>query len=541
MSEPLTSELVLLEELDRHFFPLGDDAKGWGIHMGRWKHSEELLWCFSPNSSVPFSEDWIQSVRQRVDLLEAVASRPGESVALLDHDEGEMPVVVGRAIEGESLPLYLERVHPDCDETFVFLLLDILGRVRSFANQGRLLSNLELGDFFVTLRGGVRLEARLSSPFCLVREEESASDFSLARKWVELTARLWIAARNAWTRPLREYSLREAKPFRKLLGLLEKGRESSLTDYLDTVRQILEAELGSTAKRPRQGRPLADPASHPACYLSGHLRGGFEMAYPELQHPDREKRGDESGYLLDVESVEGEQRVVYLLPPERWFRRSFLDPVNRKLANPFLKGHHNTTRVRSIYCEEGFTALMGDPERGVALPLLLEAREGVSIEEVMKLLTRLSRALDQVESANHTIEIESPWQLLLYPEVEAWSEELQSKWIEGDLCDWPAWDWKIRVERPTESFFWSPLNESWQFCYERLLTKAFPALLLWMIEWKRLLQLAELGKLQSEPMSWDPKLDLILLAATEHFEPGKASHRARLLEFLEEISDTLAG
>lgn len=58
----------------------------------------------------------------------------------------------------------------------------------------------------------------------------------------------------------------------------------------------------------------------------------------------------------------------------------------------------------------------------------------------------------------------------------AGQEELK-KLVAQDLREWPAWDIKIRVERPAESFLSDPLNRSWWYVKERLLAKSFPAIL----------------------------------------------------------------
>ena len=231
--------------------------------------------------------------------------------------------------------------------------------------------------------------------------------------------------------------------------------------------------------------------------------------------------------------------MIYLLPPEKWFQRSLPDPVNRKITNSYLKAHHNGTHIRSLYCEEDFTALVGDPAFGIPLPSLLQFRKGLEPPEISLLANKLSRALEQFESADYAAEIESPWQLEIHPVEKTENYEGLRDLLSKDLREWPAWDLKIRVERPAESFLGDPLNRSWWFVLERLLAKSFPALLLWMLEWERLEHLAAAGELLAEPLSRNPNLNTLFLAAMEHFASGNTGHRNKLLEFAGEAMERI--
>ena len=99
---------------------------------------------------------------------------------------------------------------------------------------------------------------------------------------------------------------------------------------------------------------------------------------------------------------------------------------------------------------------------------------------------------------------------------------------------WPAWEISLRVERPAEMFLAGETTTAWTWVRTRFDGKFFPALVAWMLEWKRLQWAARSGSLAREPLSWDDRLLSLFEAARLHLDPARAPQREKFLAFFEE-------
>ncbi|MEM7602327.1 MAG: hypothetical protein AAF357_13035, partial [Verrucomicrobiota bacterium] len=200
---------------------------------------------------------------------------------------------------------------------------------------------------------------------------------------------------------------------------------------------------------------------------------------------------------------------------------------------PFLSEHPNSLRTRSLLCEENFTLVVTDQRTAIPLPSLFEIKGGMETEDALRFARKIRRALDQFDSAEFHFEIASPWQV----EIVLLGDNEEGDWrslVNNACSEWPVWDVRIRVEIPTEAVLESSERTAWNYLMNKMNGKSFPALVVWLLEWRRLEWAAKQGALDREPISWDMRFDSLFNAASDYFEPNNASHRERLLSLLEE-------
>jgi hypothetical protein len=210
-----------------------------------------------------------------------------------------------------------------------------------------------------------------------------------------------------------------------------------------------------------------------------------------------------------------------------------IDLLNRRLSHPFLKAHHHCLRIRSVYCDEHLTLLIGDPAEGIPLPSLLAAREGLPTGDLLLILGKLHRALALFESAGFDADLISPWQLELHLEAGVIHPGWKSL-IATEVSAWPAWEVIVRFERPAECFLPGETTTAWRGVRELLHGKFFPALVAWMLDWKRFQWAARADALAGEPVSWDERLIPLFEAARDHLDPSQGAQREKFLALLEE-------
>lgn len=528
---PVTSPFY--EPLNAGYFhrQWGDEVIGtWSFRFARSESPRLLHWVFAMESAGPFPRGYFDSVRQRFDLAAGLPVSGPLLEAIRFPEEGSCEILVA-PVEGEPFPVYLKRARPSLRHS-LGLMQDIVVRLRELAKVSRVISNVSLHDFLVVSRSGAALEAGWHPVFSVIREEESQSDFGIACFWGETIARIYAAAKDGWERDLSEYDPAAPRTFRKLLKTLRSGRETGVADSLDELERCLRREMDAL-------RPLSDPGSHlpvpPLGALGTFLLDEFAMEYAEKLDPQPAELplGCASPFVLLLKSDAGEEQQGSLLPPEGWFEDSLIQGVNRKMAIPFLSNHPNTLRTRALLCEENFSLVISDRRPGVPLPMLLEMKGGIEIAEALRLGEKVRRVLDQFDSAEFDFEFRSPWQIEIFPLRESEMSDWQT--ILAKPCpEWPAWDLRIRAEVPTEAILESAGRAVWPHLLRKLDGKAFPALIAWMLEWRRLEWASRQGALAREPISWDRRLDSLFAAASEHFAPHNPSHRERLLSLLRE-------
>lgn len=532
MSEPLSSEPVGLERFEsgRIWFPglEGTSPDGWEISIAKSKTHDTLLWLFELLGGSDLPRGYHDSVRQRILLWKHAFGTAGGCGS---HCDGEGPLRISASlVEGEPLPAFAARVGISYGPALLRGILDLIRWLRLAAKCPRLLSCIEMEDFFVFLRSNVGLSVELVPILPLIRNENPVTEFEVARKWTHELARICAASQEGWKRTTHDYDPRSCRFLRPLLAEIDGSSERDPASHFEALERAFLREFESKKGREEEHfLPLETdiPRGPLACKLRSAFRGDGSGSGTE----SRTAVG-ESPFSVPV-GLDGEE-VAVLLPPEKWFASSAIDRVNRRTSSPFLKTHPNFPRIRSIFCDESLTAIVLQGEGGISLPTLLEARSGLAPREVVLLAGKVSRALSQFESADFEVVIESPWQIELHLVDGAATGILRDDWWHKPISEWPAWDVKIRVERPAESFVTGLAPESWLKIRDRLVRKDFPALVAWILGWRRFQIAMRQGSIEAEPIGEERGLDSLFGAVIEFYEPGKPGHRARFLELIGE-------
>ncbi len=509
----------------------------WSLSLGRFAEEGALSWIAFCHAADSCQHGYLDSVKQRRDLFSRL-SWPFLSDSLQSRGESnETLTIVYPAIEGESLLSYLERVPGLAEETRFQLALDLLACLNCLAAVPRLLSNVELDDFFVIAKDGVMLTLRFCPIFSVIREEESKSDYQIAGKWLEILAQLHQFGKSGGRAVFRTSPVLGGKAFKTLFKEWKSGRDCPLRDRVAAMVHVFTSELGrNSATRRRRGRLLGE-GSHPEGPLSVFLNEKLVLAHPESSIQPKAERDAVvwfSPFLAKVSSgADSLDRFAYLFPADHWFDHSVVDSVNRRLSHPFLKSHHNGIRVRSVFCDENLTVLVTDPSLGIPLPALLSLYGGIPAGELLLLAGKLHRALAHFDSADFSLVINSPWQIEIHRETDVAPVDW-TLLVGIPLSRWPPWEIKIRVERPPETLSNRETQLAWNHIYDRLSQKFFPALCNWILDWERFEVAAEQGSLASLPLSPDGQLEALFLAAGEHLENGNTKHREKFLDLITE-------
>ena len=538
MSEALGERFFLLEELG--------PQPGWGraiptslrFSFARNDENETLCWAFHTEDGGLLPRGYLESVFQRHDQLVGLKGRfRGGAVSLEEGGATDGITLICPAIEGELFLTYLARV-PNLPENIIFrLVVDLIQSLKTLAGAPRLFSNVELEDFYIFARDGVLLAVGFCPAFCLLREELALSDFQISRKWTDLMARLHAFVKQGRTVQFRDINAAANKAFRPIFKEFKSGKDRGLRERLQQVEGVFTEELVLSGKGTQRLTIPIHEEEMPIGLLGGFLKQQVIAALPDKLPPPRKESVCAlcfSPYLLEGTSDgKARDRLGYLLPPEHWFETSLVDPVNRRLSHPFLKAHHNGIRIRSVYCDESFTVLFGDRESGLPLPSLLAAFDGITCEAMLLIATKFHRALAQFDSAGFDLSLNTPWQVEIHIESGVTHPGWESL-LNGELQAWPPWEVKLRMERPTESFIPGENDISWRFVAATLSEKFFPALVVWMLGWKRFQQSTLQGTLEGEPLSGDPRLDALFQAAGEHLEPIHPGQREKFLSLVSE-------
>lgn len=543
MPETADSTLVCLEELP--FAPgcgIGV-PEWWSFGLGRMVENTSLLWTFRLEDGAVLPRGYLDSVRQRHGQWGSLKSLPLQCPVHLEAPETGQWIFAIPEPDAESFLGYLARV-PLLPEAGAWrLCLEWVLWIKAMAAVPRVLSNVDPSDFLVHARDGISLSIACCPVFSLIREEVPLSDYRIARLWTERFALLHSYLKSGRKGSPVHGTPTDNKAFRTLFKRFDVGQDRSLGERLDEVAAIFRAEEENATKGERGAVGPIDPRSFPhgplARLLTARAAEADTTRFGAVTTPSRTGQGKSDAPVFTAFRIEETSpaqpapRVGHLLPPESWFDLSLIDPLNRRLSHAFLKAHHHCPRIRSVYCDEHLTLLVGDPGDGVPLPSLMAAREGISSKDLLLVLGKLHRALAQFESAGYDAELMSPWQLELHPEVGVIHPGWKSL-LALEISAWPAWEVIVRVERPAECFLPGETNAAWEAVTGLLKGKFFPALTGWMLDWRRFQWAARAGALEAEPVTWDERLRPLFEAARDHLDPAQAAQREKFLALLEE-------
>jgi len=539
MPETAESTFVCLEDLS---FPPGhgDGVPAcWRFGLGRLEPGETLAWVFRLDPEIALPRGYLDSVRQRHGQWAGLRALSGDaSVRFEENDPGEL-VFAAFEPDGESLLAFLARIPALPDRVAWRLCLELIDQLKGLVAAPRLLCNVDAADFIVHARDGIVLSLAFCPVFCLVRDETPLSDYRIARLWTERLALLHSFLKGGRKGAPMRGSAADNKTFRALFKRFDIGKDRSLAERLDEVAAIFRTEQEAAEKGEKGPEGPIDRRLFPVGPLSRLLSGrASESDTGKFAGPLTRVGGGESpvftSFRCEVSVANpSEARIGHLLPPESWFELSLIDLLNRRLSHPFLKAHHHCLRIRSVYCDEHLTLLIGDPAEGIPLPSLLAAREGLPTSDLLLILGKLHRALAQFESAGFDADLISPWQLELHLEAgvihPGWKSLLGT-----EVSAWPAWEVIVRVERPAECFLPGETTTAWRGVRGLLRGKFFPSLVAWMLDWKRFQWAARADALAGEPVSWDERLIPLFEAARDHLDPTQGAQREKFLALLEE-------
>jgi len=541
MSDNAETTLVCLEDLP---LPPGfgpDMPDFWGFGLGRIDPGEIIAWIFKLDPEASLPRGYLDSVRQRHLQWSGLSALPGETTVLLNESGSGEVAFASFGPDGESFTAFLARVPALHDRVAWRLCLEILAWLKALIPVPRLLSNVDPSDFLVHARDGIVPSIAFCPVFSFMREETPLSDYRIARQWSERLAVLHSYIKRGRKGSPLKGAPGDSKAFRALFKHFDLGKDRSLGERLDEVASIFQAEWEASTRGEKGAESPLARRSFPTGPLAQLLKERAVHADPSrfsgATEPGGERDGETpvfSAFRIDRLVVEPPDiRIGHLLPPESWFGVSLIDFLNRRLSHPFLKAHHHCLRIRSVYCDEYFTLLVGDPSEGTPLPSLLAAGEGLVTGDLLLILGKLHRALSQFESAGFDAELISPWQIELHLEAgvihPGWKSLLST-----EVSAWPAWEVIVRTERPAECFLPGETTSAWLGVRELLHGKFFPALVAWMLDWKRFQWAARAATLKREPVSWDERLLPLFEAARDHLDPTQGAQREKFLALLDE-------
>lgn len=428
--------------------------------------------------------------------------------------------------DGETLPSYLCRLR-ETEEVGGFpLVLELLSWLMRLSHKPRIFSNVEPADFLVvSSSGGASIVLFPVGP--ILREEETKSDRAIAKEWLAYLADILnlILCRRRFDESARKIG----ETCAKALDEIEAGKANELQNWFKLVEEVAENEKGKWLER--QGHKRLDKSMVPCGPL-----GSFW--WDQFCRIENETFGElislSSPYSGMFRRVDGEKRRVSLLIPEGWAATSVLEKINQKIAHPFLKGHHNGVRTLSVLCGENYTGLVAPDDEMLSLPEILAVMKGLNFPGVLSVLRKIHRTLEQFESAEFDLEIDSPYRICLFCEEAETGKASANQFLQG-FSEWPAWDVKVRVEKPLEYFV---ENTGWRSVYRKLGERFFPAFVAWALDYSRFEWAARAGRIESEPASWDAELDCLLVSASKHLNENDASQRMKFMELLEEWEGT---
>lgn len=536
MCEAAPPSEVPLEELPLPDLGGARRFPGWTFGLARRDPEGRIVWFFRLGAGSPLPPGYLESLRQRHLQWTVLKGASEKAPTWLREEPGPTLQLTVAMPDAEALPEYLRRVSLP-ERTGLRLAVELLAWLRILAGSPRLLANVEFSDFFVFSRDGIQPALAFCPAPALIREEQARSDFRIARDWLEQLAGLHAFLRQGRKGNLVPIWSGDYKPCRPLFKQLDAGSDRPLSERFLEFEQFFRAEAAMSGKNEGHAPPVAllEQRLQPLGPLARFLQSKALQTDPERfpSAPSQRTGVRFSPYQLEANPQGGTERVARLLPPESWFDHSLVERLNRRLSHPFLKAHHNCLRIRSVYCDESVTLLAADAAESLPLPSLLCARDGLDPADLVLIAGKLHRALAQFDSAEFDPGLVSPWQVELHLE-SAVSHPGWERLLGMEVAAWPAWETVLRVERPTESVLPGTTTESFARALECLKGKFYPALLAWMLDWRRFQWAARTGMLANEPSSWDERLATLFDAAAEHLDPSKTAQREKFLAWFEE-------
>jgi len=454
--------------------------------------------------------------------------------------------VVFEFVEGEPLLEYLKR-NPDLpDKLVAYILLDLVDALGSLSGYPRFFSCVEPNDFLVTLDRGIYPGLRLGR-FGLSREDRPVSDFQLARRWTQNVAGIQLAVKEGLDPGQNPDSVPRHPAYAEFEDSLSHKSGVDVVLHLarlrDVIREVsgLQAESGvqaqTTDRKLRHIRQVARGPLQEILFESGDLE---DMLREKYETGSNDVRYAVSPFVIptvkrSTETGQEESARIYLLPPERLFEESLIDPLNQKMFDSYLKSHPNGVRIRSLFCEEDFTLLVADYFEGLPLPVIQARRKRFSSADAMAFVRQLDRVLSQFDSSGLSVGNLTPWQIEVYFE-SATSEEIPDLIEHETVSGWPSWGLKLRVETPAEVFV-EPVQSAWSHLRDRFCGKTFPAILSWLLDGDRFEWALRYGNTETEPLSWNPLLDHCYRNAAASFDDTNAVHRKQLIDYVTAVLD----
>ncbi len=473
-------------------------------------------------------------------------------------EEGqENPYYVCEFVEGERLPDYLNRTKNLNRQLSTSLAMQLAEIIATMVDHPRLLSSIELEDFAVSLDQGQFLKLRLTD-FGFDREETPKSDMQLATQWVRTIGIIHQRVLSGQSIPDSVEGINQlngsGSPFGRLLKRIEKQSGAQAVRTLKGLKpHVLSASgLSESALNylDPEFRSITRPCEAPTGPLQVLMTGGekFEAVLNErftrlhessafgfspFRFPARLK--SEHNEERDNESIKEKAARVTLtvLPPERLCGNQGTTDLNRKMCDTYMKAHPSALRTRSLLYESDFTLVVSERLSGVPLPTLLANRGSLSNLDALELLNQIDRAMTHFECSDFGFHDFNPWQIDLHFEESA-PDELQKCLSRAPLANWPAWDVKIRVEKPTESMIESS-RSPWRYLHTLMDGKAFPALAIWLTECDRFDWALTIGNEEREPLSWNRDVNKLMDSAIGFYDPESPKHRKKMLELLQDI------
>lgn len=474
-----------------------------------------------------------------------------------DDGSDENPYFISEFVEGERLTDYLNRVKSLKRQLCTSIALQLAETIAALVDYPRLLSAIELDDFAVSLDQGQFLKVRLTD-FGFEREETPKGDMQLALQWVRAVGAIHqriLDGRgvpttlaemgrtndhgNIFNGLLKRIEHQSgAQAARTLKGLKPhvlsaSGLSESALNYLDpefrSINRQSDAPVGPLQTLIMEGEEYKEtfaarftPIIDKSCFSFSPFR---PLARLKSQHNDAREN--------DSAKAKAALVTLTILPPERLLDHQGTQMLNRKMSDSYLKAHPSSLRTRFLLCESDFTFVVSERFSGISLPTLMAHRGSLDPRDALELIGQIDRALTHFESSDFGMHDFSPWQIDLYFE-DVPPDELKKCLSRAPLANWPAWDVKIRVEKPTESFIESACSP-WRYLYDRLDQKTFPALMLWLTESDRFDWALTIGNEDREPFSWNPQINSLMDSAIQFFDPKEPKHRKRMLDLLHEI------
>lgn len=544
MSGPSKDFIILHDEFNDCLFDSEDFPLSWNTQLIREKEAESPLLRFHTDNISAFEKRYLESIEQRVRLVEAAAKNHVIPALSFEHYvEESRAELICEYTDGEPLMGFVPRQNKLETGSAIMLLLDLVIGLKVYVDYPRILSNIRLQDFVVYAEDGVRLRARLRIASAVLKTESPMSDFRLWEFWrdafTQLASKSFLFSNNESKRDRKHLIITLTRKLSSLFKSFEKHSELGLSQKFEQLESLLRQELKDFEEKSTTQFPkILNEFEFPRTSVTKLIRkeyakvSGDDASYAISTIQSRESFSGFVSLGISPASQAVAYTVIYFTIPEDWFPHSVIETINRKMTTPFLKAHHNGIRIRSMSCETAYTCLISDGEFGIPLPSLMMAKSGVSPNETLVILHKIHRAIAQFETADFPLELRSPWQLQIHFDAAENMPQWQTV-IEGKIEKWPAWDIRIRAETPPEHYL---TKNSWHPILRRLSSKFFPALTAWMFDWKRFTWVNEhSGNFDDEPFNWESKMDTLIKMAGTHLNEKDAPQRQKFLELVEEV------